>query len=124
MTLKEYIDTILDKKIAVIGIGVSNTPLIRRLLQQGCSVTARDRSTREKLGDTARELEALGAKLMLGEGYLDGLCEDIIFRTPGMRPDLPAIAEAVKRGAVLTSEMEVFFDVCPCFLPCITLTAA
>ena len=50
----------------------------------------------------------------MGEAYLDGLTEDVIFRTPGMRPDLPQLAAAVSRGSVLTSEMEVFFEVCPC----------
>ncbi len=43
-----------------------------------------------------------------------GLDAELIFRTPGLRPDLPEIAAAVQNGAVLTSEMEVFFDVCPC----------
>ena len=114
MKLIEYIQSIKDKKIAVIGIGVSNTPLVELLLAHGCDVTACDQSERGRLGAAAAALEAKGAKLRLGEDYLEGLDADIIFRTPGMRPDLPELAEAVKRGAILTSEMEVFFDVCPC----------
>ena len=102
-----------NKKIAVIGIGVSNTPLIELLLASGCNVTACDRAEREKLGATAAALEAKGAKLRLGEAYLQALDADIIFRTPGIRPDLPELTAAIGRGAVLTSEMEVFFDVCP-----------
>ena len=120
MKFEEYALSLQGKHIAVIGIGVSNTPLIEYLLAHGISVTARDRSDREKLGETADRLEKLGAKLILGDGYLDGLTEDVIFRTPGMRPDLRPIAEAVERGAVLTSEMEAFFEVCPCRILAVT----
>ena len=120
MTLSQYIEGIKDKKIAVVGIGISNTPLIKLLAGEGCRVTACDRRSREALGGTAEELEALGAELKLGDGYLDGLDADLIFRTPGMRPDVPQIAEAVSRGAVLTSEMEAFFDVCPCEMIAVT----
>jgi UDP-N-acetylmuramoylalanine--D-glutamate ligase len=89
MKLSEYIDSLRGKMIAVVGIGVSNTPLLRLLLKSGCSVTACDRSDREVLGEVATELEALGAVLKLGETYLDDLQADVIFRTPGMRPDVP-----------------------------------
>ena len=113
MTLSEYISAIKNKRITVIGIGVSNIPLIKKLAENGCSVTACDK--REKSGiAVADELEKLGVKLSLGEAYLDDIQADIIFRTPGIRPDLPQIDKAVKAGAELTSEMEVFFKVCPC----------
>ena len=85
MTLQEYLTSLRHKTVAVIGIGVSNTPLLRRLLAEGIAVTACDRSSREKLGPLADELEAAGATLRLGEGYLDGLTQDVIFRTPGLR---------------------------------------
>jgi UDP-N-acetylmuramoylalanine--D-glutamate ligase len=114
MTLSGYIQSIKDKRIAVVGIGVSNTPLIERLLRDGCDVTACDRSERSKLGALADDLARRGARLRLGGDYLKALDADVIFRTPGMRPDLPELLDAVERGAVLTSEMEVFFDVCPC----------
>lgn len=114
MKLQDYVQSIKTKKIAVIGIGISNTPLIELLLQGGCQVTACDKSSREKLGQTALDLERRGAVLKLGDGYLQDLRADIIFRTPGMRPDLPELREAVANGADLTSEMEVFFEVCPC----------
>ena len=64
----------------------------------------------------------MGCRLRLGEEYLDGLNEDVIFRTPGMRPDVPELAAAVARGSTLTSEMEVFFEVCPC--PIIAVTGS
>ena len=119
MTLSEYIAGIQNKDITVIGIGVSNLPLIKRLAFEGCRVTACDRWERQSL-ECADELEALGVKLSLGQDYLKNLGRDIIFRTPGIRPDIPEIAEAVRRGAELTSEMEVFFRVCPCRIIAVT----
>ena len=65
MTLQEYLTSLRHKTVAVIGIGVSNTPLLRRLLAEGIAVTACDRSSREKLGPLADELEAAGATLRL-----------------------------------------------------------
>ena len=114
MTFEEYLSSLQNKTVAVIGIGVSNQPLIRLLLERGIAVTACDKKNRETLGIVAEQLEANGCRLRLGEAYLDDLTEDVIFRTPGMRPDLPQLAAAVSRGSVLTSEMEVFFEVCPC----------
>ena len=114
MTFEEYLASLQDRTVAVIGIGVSNRPLLELLLDRGVAVTACDKKSREALGTIGDELEARGCRLRLGEGYLKDLTEDVIFRTPGMRPDLPELTEAVARGSVLTSEMEVFFDVCPC----------
>ncbi len=114
MTFEEYLSSLGDKTVAVNGIGVSNRPLIQLLLSRGIRVTARDKKERSSLGPAAEELEALGCRLRLGADYLADLTEDVIFRTPGMRPDLPPLAAAVERGSVLTSEMEAFFEVCPC----------
>ena len=114
MKFEEYLASLQNKTVAVIGIGVSNRPLIRLLLDRGVAVTACDKKDRAALGDLAGELESAGCRLRLGADYLKDLTEDVIFRTPGMRPDLPELAAAVARGSVLTSEMEVFFQVCPC----------
>lgn len=78
MTLQEYLDSIHGKTVAVVGIGVSNTPLIRLLLREGIAVTACDKRTREQLGELAGELEQGGARLQLGSDYLEGLDQDII----------------------------------------------
>lgn len=120
MKFEEYLHTLQHKTVAVIGIGVSNRPLIELLLAHGVQVTACDR--RETLGSLADALEAKGCRLQLGETYLQGLEQDVIFRTPGMRPDVPELVAAVERGSVLTSEMEVFFQVCPC--PIIAVTGS
>lgn len=122
MTLRAYLDSLSGKKAAVLGVGVSNRPLLRLLAGSGASVTAYDRRDRAALGEIAEELAALGVALSCGDGYLDGLEADVIFRTPGMRPDVPQIAAAVAAGAVLTSEMEAFFEVCPC--PIIAVTGS
>lgn len=120
MTLQEYIASIQDKSVAIVGIGVSNTPLIELLARSGIRVTACDRKSREALGSEAERLEALGVSLKLGDGYLKDLTQDIIFRTPGLRQDVPELLAAVDRGSVITSEMEVFFQVAPCTLIAVT----
>ena len=115
-----YFTSLKDQKIAVLGLGVSNRPLVRLLLEFGCQVTGCDRTPREKLDAEFLELEKLGAKLSLGDGYLDGVEANVLFRTPGMHPDNPAIQALRDRGAKVTSEMEVFFEVCPCTLIAVT----
>ena len=117
---EEYFSSLKDKKIAVLGLGVSNRPLVRLLLEFGCDVTGCDKTPREKLDGEVLELERLGCKLRVGEGYLDGEEADLLFRTPGMHPCNPAIEALRSRGAEVTSEMEVFFEVCPCTLLAVT----
>ena len=115
-----YFTSLKDQKIAVLGLGVSNRPLVRLLLEFGCRVTGCDRTPREKLDAEVLELEKLGAKLSLGDGYLDGVEANVLFRTPGMHPGNPAIQALRDRGAKVTSEMEVCFEVCPCTLIAVT----
>ena len=120
MTFHEYFTSLKDKKIAVLGLGVSNRPLVRLLLEFDCDVTGCDRTEREKLDAEVLELEKAGCKLRLGEGYLDNLEADLVFRTPGMHPGNPALEALRAKGAAVTSEMEVFFEVCPCQLIAVT----
>lgn len=122
MTLNEYIESIKEKRIAVIGIGVSNEPLIELLLNKGCHVTACDKRSVEEMGEEGRKLEAMGAELKLGEDYLEGLDQDIIFRTPGLMPFDPHLEAAKARGSLVTSEMELFMSLCPC--PVIAVTGS
>ena len=114
MDLKEYLASLKGKTVAVLGIGVSNTPLVELLCRSGVKVVACDKKDRAALGGTAEKLEALGAALRLGPDYLKDIEADVIFRTPGMRPDVPELCEARERGSVVTSEMQIFFEVCPC----------
>ncbi len=113
MDCKQFFETLNGKKIAMCGIGVSNTPLILSFLEKGARVIACDRRTREQIGENAEMLEAAGAELKLGEDYLEDLEVDVIFRTPGMSFNLPELEAARKKGIAVTSEMEVFFDLCP-----------
>ena len=118
--LDSYFETLRGKQILVLGVGVSNRPLVRLLLQHGLPVTCCDKTPREKLDPEVLELEQAGAKLHLGERYLDGLSGDVVFRTPGLHPDTPQIKALREGGAVITSEMEAFFQVCPCKIIAVT----
>ena len=120
MNLYEYIESIKDKRIAVVGIGVSNTPWIELLLQNGCRVTACDQRSAEQMGEEGERLTALGAELKLGKDYMEGLDQDIIFRTPGLLPFDEHLESARARGSLVTSEMEVFFSLCPCRIIAVT----
>ena len=117
---ERYFEALRGKNIAVLGLGVSNRPLVRLLLEFGCNVTGCDRTPREKLDDEVLELERSGCTLKVGEDYLEGVEADVVFRTPGMHPGNPAIQALVQRGAEITSEMEVFFEVAPCFIVAVT----
>ncbi len=120
MDCLQFFKQIKGKKIAMCGIGVSNTPLILNFLNKGAKVYACDKRSRELLGEIADTLESAGAELRLGEGYLDNLEVDIIFRTPGMNFFLPELEAARKKGIAVTSEMEVFFDLCPATIFAVT----
>lgn len=110
-----------DKRIAFIGTGVSHNDLIRLFLSKGFRVTICDRKTRDEMGALYDEFESLGAEFMLGSGYLDMLTMfDVIFRTPGMYYNHPALISARERGVAVTSEMEVFFELCPCKIYAVT----
>lgn len=93
-----------DKSVAVLGVGVSNTPLIKLLLNAGACVTAYD----ENINLDKNTLETLGCKFTLGKDF--SIKEDIIFRTPGILPTYKALVDAKLRGAVITSEMQFFIE--------------
>lgn len=113
--LEEFKRYIANKYVAIIGMGVSNTPLIRYLMDLDANITVFDKKTEEELDKSLCEEYALqGVKFSLGENYLDNLVGyDIIFRSPSMRPDHPALVQELNRGAILTSEIEMLIDLCP-----------
>lgn len=107
MTIKEFNNKIKCKKVAVLGMGVSNTPLIKFLYDKDAIITVFDKNEKEKLKD-------MNIEYIFGDDYLNHLKGfDYIFRSPGIRYDLPEIQNEVKNGCVLTSEMETFIDLCP-----------
>ncbi len=115
LTLKDYVQSIKHKKITVIGAGISNRPLIRLLCENGIDVCVRDRA--ETLHE---DLRGLPLRTILGADYLQNLDGEIIFRTPGLHPDTPALKQAREQGSLVTSEMEVFLNLCPCKVLAVT----
>ena len=109
---RAFFDNLSGKRVAICGIGTNNTPVVHQFLQAGAQVIACDRRSEEELGETAVELRAAGAQLQLGETYLDNLDVDLILRTPGMKPYLPQFESAREKGITVTSEMELFFELC------------
>ncbi|MBE6741860.1 MAG: UDP-N-acetylmuramoyl-L-alanine--D-glutamate ligase [Ruminococcaceae bacterium] len=120
---EKYIQTVKGKKIALVGMGVANTPCAKFLAQHGIEVYACDKRDKEYIGkEVCDELEALGVKFSLGDNYLDILPEmDIVFRSHGILPfQNEWIGECIERGVTVTTEMEVFFEYCPCKIFAIT----
>ena len=113
MTETELFGMFRGSRVTLLGAGVSNMPLCDLLVRAGAKLTVRDRAEIPALGDRADRILSLGAELVTGDGYLDGIEADWIFRSPGFRPDLPALRAAVERGARLTSEMELFLEKSP-----------
>ena len=120
MNKELFFQSLRGKRVTFCGIGRSHLPLMDLFLEKGAVVSARDKRTREQLGEQGDQLEAKGVRLILGEDYLQNLDEDIIFRTPGMKYHLPQLEEARARGQAVTSEMEVFFQLCPCKIYAVT----
>ena len=109
----EFKEFLKGKKVGVVGIGVSNIPLINFLVDLGAEVTAFDMKSEEALGEIAKDFKSKGVKLSLGENYLDNLTGfDVVFKTPSMRIDCDALIRVKEEGAYITSEMEEFVRYC------------
>lgn len=117
-----FFETLSSKKVAFIGTGVSHTELIKLFLQKGIDVTILDRKTKQEYDpELFASFEKKGAKFILGESYLDSLTDfDVIYRTPGMYYNHPKLIDARRAGVVITSEMESFFELCPCRIFAVT----
>lgn len=105
-----------NARCAVLGFGVSNIPLVELLLECGNEITVYDKNDFDKLDGRARAFSERGVSFITGENYLDEINADIIFRSPGIRPDYEGIIKAVANGAELTSEMELFVELTPALL--------
>ena len=114
MNTQQFFRYLKGRTVAFCGVGRTHMPLIELFQEKGAVVTVRDQRPLEKLGENGEILRSLGVELRLGEDYLQDLNEDIIFRTPGMRYHLPQLEEARARGCAVTSELELFFRLCPC----------
>ena len=117
--MERYFASLRGKRVLVLGLGVSNRPLAKLLLDAGALVTGCDRAPREQQNPEVLALERRGMALRLGERYLQDLSGDLAFRTPGMHPDLPelkALRQSVYdeideyRSIVEDPEFRKFFD--------------
>lgn len=112
--LDKFKENIKGKKVAVLGIGISNIPAIKYLVELGAKVSARDK--KEKLHDSVDMLKNIGVEFVLGDNYLKNLENyDYIFRSPGIKPFTYEIEKAVELGnTILTSEIEKVIELAPC----------
>ena len=115
-TIAQFYKDLKGKKVAFIGAGVSHRECIEIFANAGAQVTLCDKKPDlQAFGDYAPVLERLGVQLSLGEGYLEGLKgQDMILRTPGFEFYTPELQQAARDGSCVTSEMELFFRLCPC----------
>ena len=113
--LEEFNNYIKGKKVAIIGLGVSNIPLIDELYNLGADITVFNNKDVEHLDkNIIDKIYEHKLKFSFGENYLNKLVGfDVIFRSPSCRPDTPQIEAEVKRGALLTSEIELVLEMCP-----------
>ena len=113
--LEEFNNYIRNKKVAIIGLGISNVPLIEYLYNLGADITVFDNKPIDKLDKTILDkIYEFKLKFSFGENYLSKLKNfNIIFRSPSCRPDIPEIVNEVKNGAILTTEIELFLKLCP-----------
>ncbi len=118
--INSFFDNIKGKRVCFLGIGTSNLPLIKMFAQKGAIVSACDRQTFENLGENGVKAKEYGVELILGDNYLKNLDADILFRSPGTPFYKPELEVLKKKGVVVTSEMEVFFDLCPCKIIAVT----
>lgn len=104
----EFINLLISSKIAIIGAGVSNIPLIKYLLKKGCNITLFDKKELDDINDDIKELiNTNQIRSSLGETYLENLVGfDIIFRSPSMLPTNKYLIEEKSRGAIITTEIE------------------
>ncbi len=114
------LEKIKKEGVAVCGLGKANLPLLEWLYVRGArKIEARDKKSRAELADHPI-LSAEGVTLLTGEGYLDGLTAGVIFRSPALRPDTPALAEAARRGALILTEASLSSFLCPAKLFTVT----
>lgn len=117
----DFFKSLKGKRVAFIGAGVSHKQLIEMFCHSGASVTLCDKKELSAFEDYADTLKELGVKLSLGENYLQGLAnQDIIMRTPGFEFFTPQLQEQLSKGTIVTSEMELFFELCACKIYAIT----
>ena len=120
--LIEFNNYLRGRKVAVIGLGVSNIPLIDYLHDLKSNVTFFDgREIDEIDKNIIDKIVNYGMSFSFGRGYLEKLVGfDIIFRSPSCLPTVPELEKEAQRGAIITTEVEMVIELCPCLVIGIT----
>lgn len=112
---KIFKNNIKNKHVAIIGLGISNMPLINFLLKLGCKITLFDKKNIEEFTSSQiKDFNRLNIKFVFGKNYLNYVNNfDYIFKTPSIRPDIECFENARKSGCIVTSEIEELLKYCP-----------
>ena len=103
-----FLKGIEGKRAAIVGIGVTNVPLIRFLAAHGVRITACDQKQEDSLASELRSLAGLDVQYLLGPGYLDALPGfDMVYLSPGVNPGQPEIEAARRAGVAISSEIDL-----------------
>ena len=114
--LIEFNDYLKGKKVAIIGLGVSNLPLLKYMYEKKAKVTVFDEKEQEEVPRKLIErLDKYEANAFFGKNCFKNLKNfDIIFRSPSCLPTRKELVEEKDRGAIITSEIEMLMKLCPC----------
>lgn len=113
--LEEFNSYLKNKKVAIIGLGVSNLPLLKYMNKKEAIVTVFDNREMENIPKEAYdEIKRYDMPHFFGRNALENLKGfDIIFRSPSCMPTIRELVEEEKRGAIITSEIEMLMKLCP-----------
>lgn len=113
--LIEFNNYLKNRKIAVIGLGVSNVPLIDYLRKQKANVTVFDKRTIDDIDKSIMDkIVEYGMEFSIGNDYLSKLKGfDLIFRSPSCLPTTKELVQEANRGAIITTEIEMCVELCP-----------
>ena len=114
--LEEFNNYLRGRKVAIIGIGVSNIPLIEYFHDLKSEVTVFDNKEIDDIDKTVVDkIVNFGMSFSFGKNYLEKLTGfDIIFRSPSCLPNLPELVKEAERGAIITTEVEMVLELAPC----------
>lgn len=117
-----FLSYINNKSVGLLGLGISNAPLVSKLLSWGASrVTVRDKKSKDEILMRFPFLsEMKGIEFICGDDYLKGIDEELILKTPGIRYDVPELLKASENGTQISSEIELFFRFCPAYKIAVT----
>ena len=113
--LEEFNKNLFNKKVAIIGLGVSNIPLIDYMYDKKAKVTVFDDREEEKIPkEIINKIKKYKFETSFGKDNLSKLKEfNIIFRSPSCMPTKPELEEEAKNGAIVTTEIEMLMEMCP-----------